>query len=182
MRGPLLNLPAVGRPVEVPAAQPSGREATAAMGGEDFLDRGLIGLRRCGGEGERDFREPKVEQAIAAARLAVIFALRRRAAKNLDLAIIETEAPVDRRDLRLRRALIRQQNPCRAAFDDGGRDGAAVDVGERLCGEDDRGVLLPERLQPLAKLKPGSSSASQPSSTMSKVGRPSKRSSMRWKR
>jgi hypothetical protein len=39
MRGPLLNLPAVGRPVEVPAAQPSGREATAAMGGEDFLDR-----------------------------------------------------------------------------------------------------------------------------------------------
>ena len=55
-------------------------------------------------------------------------------------------------DLRFERALVRQEEPRRAALDDGGRDGAAVDVGERLGGEDDARVLLPQRLQPFAEL------------------------------
>ena len=72
--------------------------------------------------------------------------------EDLDLPVVETEAPVDRGDLRLERALVRQQDAGRAALDDRRRDDAAVDVGERLGGEDDAGILLPERLQPFAKL------------------------------
>ena len=46
-----------------------------------------------------------------------------------------------------------RKKPRRAALDDGGRDGAAVDIGQRLRGEDDGGVLLAQRLQPLAQLR-----------------------------
>src|SRR3546814_12966840 len=38
----------------------------------------------------------------------------------------------------------------RAAFDDGGRDAAAGDVGEALGGEHYRDILLAQRLQPFA--------------------------------
>ena len=97
-------------------------------------------------------RETELEQPVAAARLAVVVALGRRSAQDLDLPVVETEAPVDRGDLRLERALVGQEQPRRAALDDGRRDGAAVDVGERLGGEDDGGVLLAQRLQPFAQL------------------------------
>ena len=72
--------------------------------------------------------------------------------EDLDLPIVEAEAAIDRGDLRLERPLVRQEQPRRAALDDRGRDGAAVDVGERLRGEDDGGVLLAQRLQPFAEL------------------------------
>src|SRR3546814_20710128 len=39
-----------------------------------------------------------------------------------------------------------------AALDDSGRDGRPVDVGKRLGSEDDRRVLLAQRLQPLTEL------------------------------
>src|SRR3546814_17866244 len=39
-----------------------------------------------------------------------------------------------------------------SAFDDGGRDAAAVDVRQALRGEDDAGVLLAECLQPFTEL------------------------------
>ena len=161
------------------AAKPSRPWAASDLG-----DGGLVGLGRGGGEGERDLAQAELEQAVAAARLAVIVALRRRAAEDLDLAVVEAEAAIDGRDLRLERALVRQEDARRAALDDRRRDGAAVDVGERLGGEDDAGVLLAQRLQPFAQLagEAGSSSASQPSSMISRVGRPSRRSSMRWKR
>ena len=97
-------------------------------------------------------REAQLEQAIAAARLAVIVALRRGAAEDLDLPVVEAEAAIDRRDLRFERALVGQEEPRRAALDDRRRDRAAVDVGERLGGEDDAGVLLAQRLQPFAQL------------------------------
>ena len=142
----------VGRPIQALAAQPGGGEPAAAMRGDDLGDGGLVGLGRGGGEGERDLGEAELEQAIAAAGLAVVVALRRRSAQDLDLPVIESEAPIDRGDLRLERALVRQEDAGRAALDDGRRDGAAVDVRERLRGEDDRGVLLPQRLQPLAQL------------------------------
>ena len=142
----------VGRPVEVLGAQPGGGEAVSAMGGEKIGDGGLVGLRGSGGEGERDLGEAELEQAIAAPRLAVIVALRRRPAQDLDLAVVETEAAIDRGDLRLERALIRQEEPRRAALDDRGRDRRAIDIGERLGGEDDARILLPQRLQPFAEL------------------------------
>src|SRR5690606_28143591 len=79
-------------------------------------------------------------------------ALGRGAREDLDLPVIEAKATIDSRDLRLDSPLVRQQEPRRAAFDDRGRDGAAVDVAEALRREDHRGVLLPQRLQPLAEL------------------------------
>ncbi len=77
-------------------------------------------------------------------------ALRRRPADQLDLAGIEAEALVGRPALRFDRAVVGQQDALRAAFDDGGRDAAVGDVGEALRREQDRDILLPERLQPLA--------------------------------
>ena len=68
------------------------------------------------------------------------------------MPVIEAEAAIDGRDLRLDGALVRQQEPRRAAFDDRGRDVAAVDVGQALRGEDDAGVLLAQRFQPFAEL------------------------------
>ena len=115
-------------------------------------DGRLIGFRGGGGEGECHLGQAQLEQAIAAPRLAVVVALRGRAAEDLDLAIVQSEPAVDRRDLRFERALIRQKQPRRAAFDDRRRDGAAVDIRQRLGGEDDARVLLPQRLQPLAQL------------------------------
>ena len=103
-------------------AQPGGGEAVAAVGGEDLGDGGLVGLRGGGGEGERDLGEAELEQAVAAARLAVIVALRRRAAEDLDLPVVQAEAAIDRGDLRLERPLIRQEEPGRAALDDRRRD------------------------------------------------------------
>src|SRR3546814_6424990 len=84
--------------------------------------------------------------------LAVVVALGHRPREDFDLAIFETEAAIDGGDLRLDRALVRQQDAGLAALDDGRRDRRAVDVGERLRGEDDAGVLLAQRLEPLAKL------------------------------
>jgi len=80
------------------------------------------------------------------------FALRRRPGENLDLAIVETEAAINRRDLGLDRTLVWQEQACRAALDDGGRDGAGLDIGERLGREYDARVLLPQRFEPLAQL------------------------------
>src|SRR6202035_1833865 len=94
----------------------------------------------------------ELEQAIAAPRLAVIVALRRGAGEDLDLAVVQAETPIDRRDLRLDRPLVRQEQPRRAALDDSGGDRGAVDVRKRLGGEDDGGILLAQRLQPFPQL------------------------------
>ena len=87
------------------AANPSRPWAASDLG-----DGGLIGLGRRGGEGERDLAQAQLEQAVAAARLAVIVALRRRAAEDLDLAIVQPEAAIDGCDLRFERALVRQEH------------------------------------------------------------------------
>ena len=89
---------------------------------------------------------------MAAPRLAVVVALGRRAAQDLDLPVVQAKAPVDRGDLRLQCPLVGQEQPRWAALDDGRRDGAAVDVSQRLRGKEDRSVLLAQRLQPFAKL------------------------------
>ena len=144
----------IGGPGEAAGAQPGrersrrghARRARASISAWSVFDGGR-------GEGERDLAEAELEQAVAAARLAVIVALGRGAGEDLDLAVVEAEAPIDRRDLRLDRALVRQQDAGSGQLSMiAGAIARAVDVGERLGGEDDGGVLLAQRLQPFAEL------------------------------
>ena len=66
------------RPIESFAAQPGWGEAGATMGRQHVRDGGLVGFGRCRREGERDLAEAKLEQAVAAAGLAVVVAFRCR--------------------------------------------------------------------------------------------------------
>src|SRR5262249_10154498 len=102
--------------------------------------------------GKRDLAKSEFEQAIATPRLAIIIPLRRGPSEDLDLPVIEPETPVDRRDLRFDGAIVGQQDPRRAAFDDGRRNCGAVDIGKRLGGKDDGRILLAKGFQPLAQL------------------------------
>ena len=112
----------IGGPGDAAGFEPAGHKILAAVLGEHLLDQGLVGLRGGSGKGERDLAKTEIEQAVAAARLAVVVTLRRGAGENLDLPIVQAEAAIDRRDLRFDRALIRQEQPGRAALDDGRRD------------------------------------------------------------
>ncbi len=134
-------------------AQPLGREGGRPMGLDQFGDAELVGFRGRGGEGQRDLAQAQLEQAVAAPRLAIIVTLRRRPTKDFDLPGIEAEALIDSRDLRFGGALVGQEDARRTAFDNGRRDAGRFDVSEALGGEDDAGVLLPERLQPFAELR-----------------------------
>ena len=128
--------------------QPFGGEGGLAVGFDDVGDGDLVGFRRRGGEGQRHLAQPQLEQAVSPPALTVIIPLRGRPVEDFDLAGIEPEPLVDRRDLRLGGALVGQEDARRAALDDGGRDRAALDLGERLGGEDDARVLLAQRDQP----------------------------------
>jgi len=114
------------------------------------VDEGLC--RRIGGaaQGQRQRPQAKLEQAVAAPGLEVVLAFGRRLGDQVDLPRIEPEALIDRAGLRLDRALVGQEDALRAAFDDGRRDGAVGDVGQRLGREDDGDVLLAQHLQPFA--------------------------------
>ena len=142
----------VRRPVRAALAQPGGEKACPAMFGQKPVDGGLIGLRGGRAEREADLGQSQLEQSVAAAGLAVVVALGRGPCHDLDLAVIQAEATIDGCDLRLDRPLVREEKPGRTALDDCGCDGAAVDVAQRLGGEDDGGILLPQRFQPFAKL------------------------------
>src|SRR3546814_8864157 len=157
--------------------EPGFREAIVAMRFDERADCIEVAALRGGREGERNRPETEVEQSVAERRLAVIVALGRSARDDLDLAIIESEALIDAGDLRPERALVGEEQPRRAALDDGGRDRWALDVGEALRCEDEAGVLLPQRLQPFLELpaEQGSPSTSQPSSIMIRHGRPARR-------
>src|SRR3546814_5998657 len=91
-------------------------------------DRGEVAALRSGGEGKRDRAEAEIEQPVAECRLAVVIALGRRRGDDFDLAIVEPEALVDAGDLWLERALVGEEQPRRAALDDGGRDCRTLDV------------------------------------------------------
>src|SRR3984893_1909957 len=142
----------IGRPGDVAGFQPARHKVVAATFGKDLLDQRLIGLGGSSGEGERDLAKTEFEQAIAAARLAVVVALRRRAGEDLDLAVVKSKAPVDRHDLRLDGAIVRQQDPCRTALNDRRRNRGAIDISKRLGSEDDGSILFAKRLQPLTPL------------------------------
>jgi len=64
-----------GGPSNAAGVEPSTGEAFAAVGGEQVGDELLVGFRRRGREGERDLAKAELEQAVAAARLAVVVAL-----------------------------------------------------------------------------------------------------------
>lgn len=124
------------------------------LGIEQRADQILVGLRRGSGEGERQRAEAEIEQAVAEGRLAIIVAFGCGAGDDLDLAVVETEAPVDAADLGFERAFIGEEQPRRAAFDDRGGDLAVLDVGEALRGEHDARILFAERLEPFLELAP----------------------------
>jgi hypothetical protein len=175
----------IGGPGSTAVAQPCGGEVLAAVRLNKFGDAELVGLGRRGGEGERDIAEAKLKQPVAAPRLAVIIALGRRPAKDLDLAVVQPEPLVDRQRSAVRcRALVRQEYPRRTAFDDGGRD-VLVSMSARLWVANMtlafflRSVLSHSRS---CAANAGLSSTSQPSSMMMSVGEPSSRPSMRWNR
>jgi hypothetical protein len=107
-------------PVEALVAQPGRGKVVVGRLSQDLRNGCLIGLGGRGGEGECDLPKSELEQAIAAARLAVIVALGCCAGDDLDLAIIETETPVDTEDLRFDGALVRKEEPRRAALDNRG--------------------------------------------------------------
>ena len=123
------------------------------MGCDEFADADLVGLGRGGAERECDIAKPQFEQPVAAPRLAIIIALGSRPAQYLDLALIESEALIHPRDLRLGRPLVREKYAGRAALDDRGRDARPFDVGKALGREDHARILLAQRLQPFAQLR-----------------------------
>src|SRR3546814_9561658 len=88
--------------------QPGLREATATMLRDQLGDTALVRFRGRRREGQGDFTQPEIEQAVAASRLAIIVALRCCPAQYLDLAGVKAEPFVNARDLRLAGALDRK--------------------------------------------------------------------------
>src|SRR5215470_13983308 len=109
----------IGRPRYFARLQPAGHEAVAAMIDQDLFDQELVGFRGRCRKGERDLTEAELKEPIAAARLAVIVPLGGCPSEDLDLAVVQPEASVDRRDLWLDRAVIWKHDSRRTALDDG---------------------------------------------------------------
>ena len=64
----------VGRPGDVACAEPAAHKIVTAMLGNDLRDEDLVGFGGSGREGERNFAETKLEQAVSPAGLAVVIA------------------------------------------------------------------------------------------------------------
>jgi hypothetical protein len=94
----------------------------------------------------------ELEQAIAAPGLAVVVALGVARPRISICRSLRPKRSIDSRDLWLDRPLVRKEQPRRATLDDGRCNRGAVDIRERLGGEDDGGVLFAQRLQPFADL------------------------------
>src|SRR5260370_12518569 len=101
----------IGRPGDVAGFQPARHKVVAATFGKDLLDQRLVGLGGSGGEGESDLAKTAFEQAIAATRLAVVVALRRRTGADLNFPVVKSKSPVDRHDLRLDGAILPHSDP-----------------------------------------------------------------------
>jgi hypothetical protein len=88
------------------------------MFGEDRVDALLAGRIGRAAQRQRDRPETEFEQSIAARRLQVIMPLGRRAADQLDLAVVEPEPRIGLSALRLDRTIIGQQDALGAALYD----------------------------------------------------------------
>ena len=77
---------------------------------------------------DRHLTEAEFEQPVAASRLDIVVALRRRAGEDLDLPVVEAKAPINHANLRLEGAFVRQKYPRRATFDNRRGDVRSIDV------------------------------------------------------
>ena len=106
------------RPFEPGLIEEARSKIGAAVLGKDARDALLaIGI---GGAAQRERHgsEAELEQPVAARRLEIILALRRRARDQFDLPGVEPEARIGHLALRLDRAVVGKQYALRAAFDD----------------------------------------------------------------
>jgi hypothetical protein len=125
--------------------EPGGGETCAPVFGEDLGDCRLIGFGRRGRESECYFGQAEFEEPVSAPRLAVIISLGSGACEDLNLTVVKAEAAIDCRDLGFEGALVGQYNSCRAALNDRWRNLRDINIGKRLCSEDDAHVLLTQR-------------------------------------
>src|SRR6201989_2143468 len=142
----------VGRPGDVARSEPAAHKVRTAMFGKDLFDKGLVGFGGSGREGQGNLAKTELEQAITSTRLTVVVTLRRCAGEDLDLPVVKPKASINCRDLWFDGAVVRQQNARRATLDDRRRDRGAIDVSQRLGGENDGGVLLAKGFQPFTQL------------------------------
>src|SRR6266542_3919805 len=82
-------------------------------------------------------------------RDVVVLPLRAGMCQNLDLALAHAESTVERRRMLRRRLRVRQEYLRRARLDDDVTLRAPDDFADRLTREDDGGVLLAKRPEPL---------------------------------
>src|SRR5262249_38312556 len=95
-------------------------------------------------EGESDRTARQVDEAATVRRDIVVLPLRRRVRDDLDLAVRETEAPIKRSGVLRVGLRVRKEDLRRTRFDDDVSLGAPDHFADRLAGEHNRGILLPE--------------------------------------
>ena len=83
----------IGGPLKISGGEVALRELAGAEFG-DRLNQTLILRRRSRREGKRDWTEPKLEQAIAGARLQVVVPLRKGFRDQAHLRVVETKTAV----------------------------------------------------------------------------------------
>src|SRR6185295_18182461 len=98
---------------------------------------------------ERRGTEAQLEEPAAPRRNEVVVAFRPSAREDLDLGGIEPEIGIKRRGLAVSRIRIRQQDTRRTTLEEYLPVRRLVELREALCDENDRGVLLAQRQEPL---------------------------------
>ena len=140
----------IGGPGKAAFTQPAFGKVLRPCLRQQATDQLVVVGARGGRNGERNRAEAELEQPVAGARLQIVVALGGGFGDQPDLRLVEPKAAIGLRLGRLERARIGQEDAGRAGFDDGGRDRAFRDVGERLGGEDDRDILLAQCFEPFA--------------------------------
>src|SRR6185436_7882042 len=79
-------------PLQIAGSEVAFRELARAEFGEDSLNQALIFGRRSRRKGKRNRTKPKLEQAVAGARLQVIVPLRERFRDQAHLRVVKAEA------------------------------------------------------------------------------------------
>src|ERR1022692_3065654 len=130
-------------------AKDSIRERVGWTGGNETVEKSLIGRRRHARECERHGAEVDGEKAAAADGLVVVVALLLRLRQDADLGLAEGEALVGLCDMRSQGFFVRQVDLGLAGAEDGRENRTLGGVSDLLGGEDDSDVHFPQRLEPL---------------------------------